>query len=80
MIAGSYGTTTPPEVSWQAAPLQAISNADTTHQLEVAHQLQLAHVAQQGKISEPRKHHAFSLCKSIGNDAFVTMGVANDTK
>ena len=66
MIAGYYDATTPANVSWQASPLQAIGNADTTHQIEVAHQLQLAHVAQQGKISEPRKHHAFALCKSIG--------------
>ena len=50
MIAGSYGTTTPAEVSGQAAPLQAIRNADTTHQLEVSHQLRLAHVAQQGNL------------------------------
>lgn len=50
MIAGSYGTTTPPEVSWQAAPLQAINNADTTHQLEVAHQLRVARVKKQGNL------------------------------
>ena len=60
MIVGSYGTTTPAEVSWQAAPLQAISNADTTHQLEVAHQLQVAHVANQGNLCTT-KNHAFTL-------------------
>ena len=49
-FAGSYGTTIAPGVPWQAAPLRAIGNADTTHQLEVSHQLRLAHVAQQGNL------------------------------
>ena len=50
VIASCYGATTPANVSWQASPLQAIGNADTVHQIEVAHQLRLAHVAQQGNI------------------------------
>ncbi|XP_044344613.1 uncharacterized protein [Triticum aestivum] len=45
---GYYDATTPANVSWQASLLQAIGNADTTHQIEVARQLQLAHVVQQG--------------------------------